>query len=630
MSHVLAIHLGPVQEFLAAARRTRDLWFGSWLLSELARAAGLAIEARHPGSLIFPAAGRLGDLDATFANKLLARVPDGPKEPEGTAAAAIAAIEVRLEELRVAAFEPIEKRILTEGEFHRAAALAQIKDLIEIQWASAPEAEDTGESGYAAARRSAERLLSARKNTRDWSPPTKWAAPVPKSAIDGLRESVIDESLFDRKSGWGSEKLYRVFRVGPTERLDGVSLLKRLGLRQNRPLDHHFVSTGHVAAWPLMERIEKLAKDADVRPRLEAAWQALRTAITEARVKLDDHKVYLTREHPILGDLDGSLLFESRLADLFRERTEEDGAGGWRPLTSAERRRKAQSLREKLTTFLAAADLPAPRPYYAILHADGDRMGAAIGAIEDLERHKALSRQLTEFAGKAREIVEGKHRGELVYAGGDDVLAFVPLQAAIECARELADVFRDLLKEFPDKECSTPSLSVGLGIAHFMAPLSRALDLARGAEKDAKAVPGKDALGIRIEKRSGPTLALSGRWGALDADLEQLATLHASDDISDKGGFDLRELALLLDGAKDDDKKPLEDLAKKEAVRILARKQPRHGQAEGHSEEVKATLRAMLERSQSIAAFADRLIAARLFGDALVHSGRVVPPGTKP
>jgi len=623
MSHVLAIHLGPVQEFLAAARRTRDLWFGSWLLSELARAAGLAIETRTPRSLIFPAAGWLHDPDATFANKLLARVPD---DPEGIAGAAIAAIGRRLEELRVAAFEPIEKRKLTEGEFHHTAALAQIEDLIEIQWASAPEVG--GPTGYAAARRAAERSLGARKNTRDWEPTTKWAAPVPKSAIDGLRESVIDESLFDRKSGWGAEKLYRVFRVGPTERLDGVSLLKRLGLRQNHPLDHHFLSTGHVAAWPLMARIEKLARDAEVRPRLEAGWKALPEAMAGAGITLADHEVYLTREHPILGRFDGSLLFEARLADLFREQTVEDGAGGWRPLGSAERRGKAQPPREKLAAFLRVADLPAPLPYYAILHADGDRMGAAIGEIEDLERHKDLSRQLTEFAGRAREIVETKHRGELVYAGGDDVLAFVPLQAAIECARELAEAFFELVAEFPDGEGHTPTLSVGLGIAHFLAPLSRTLDLARGAERDAKGVPGKNALALRIDKRSGPTLSLSGRWGTLDADLQTLAGLHAQDEISDKGGFDLRQLARLLEGTKGEDRGRLEAMAKKETVRILARKQPQHGAAPGHSDEVKATLREMLDRSDSIAAFADRLIAARLFGEALVQSGRGVPPET--
>jgi hypothetical protein len=38
---LLLITIGPVQEFIAAARRSRDLWFGSWLLSELSKAAAI-------------------------------------------------------------------------------------------------------------------------------------------------------------------------------------------------------------------------------------------------------------------------------------------------------------------------------------------------------------------------------------------------------------------------------------------------------------------------------------------------------------------------------------------------------------------------------------------------------------
>ena len=39
--YVLAV--GPIQDFIAAARRTRDLWFGSHLLSEICKAAAKQI-----------------------------------------------------------------------------------------------------------------------------------------------------------------------------------------------------------------------------------------------------------------------------------------------------------------------------------------------------------------------------------------------------------------------------------------------------------------------------------------------------------------------------------------------------------------------------------------------------------
>ena len=37
--HLLALELGPVVQIIAAARKTRDLYFGSWMLSEIAKAA---------------------------------------------------------------------------------------------------------------------------------------------------------------------------------------------------------------------------------------------------------------------------------------------------------------------------------------------------------------------------------------------------------------------------------------------------------------------------------------------------------------------------------------------------------------------------------------------------------------
>jgi CRISPR-associated protein Cmr2 len=55
MKYLFLVSIGPVQEFIASARRTRDLHFGSWFLSELSRAAASAINAQNGSSLIFPA-----------------------------------------------------------------------------------------------------------------------------------------------------------------------------------------------------------------------------------------------------------------------------------------------------------------------------------------------------------------------------------------------------------------------------------------------------------------------------------------------------------------------------------------------------------------------------------------------
>ena len=49
MSDLLAISIGPVQDFISAARKTRDLWFGSHLLSEISKAAARAGNNRRSG-----------------------------------------------------------------------------------------------------------------------------------------------------------------------------------------------------------------------------------------------------------------------------------------------------------------------------------------------------------------------------------------------------------------------------------------------------------------------------------------------------------------------------------------------------------------------------------------------------
>jgi hypothetical protein len=54
-SHLLLVTIGPVQEFIAQARRTRDLWFGSHVLSEISRAAARELATGQGANLIFPA-----------------------------------------------------------------------------------------------------------------------------------------------------------------------------------------------------------------------------------------------------------------------------------------------------------------------------------------------------------------------------------------------------------------------------------------------------------------------------------------------------------------------------------------------------------------------------------------------
>src|SRR5438477_9664995 len=85
MKYLFLISVGPVQGFIASARRTRDLWFGSWLLSELSKAAAQEIVNGSTGnSLIFPAPHDKKQLQPgsplNVANKIVALIDHPPAD----------------------------------------------------------------------------------------------------------------------------------------------------------------------------------------------------------------------------------------------------------------------------------------------------------------------------------------------------------------------------------------------------------------------------------------------------------------------------------------------------------------------------------------------------------------------
>jgi CRISPR-associated protein Cmr2 len=613
MAHVLIVTLGPIQDFIAAARRTRDLWFGSWLLSELSKATAQAM-AEECGleNLVFPGVLRRKELrtesNTSVANKIVIRVPDG-LDPAHVAKRGEARMSDRLALLCKEAFDKIGTPY-----FERPTAEDQVRDLIEYAWVSAPE---TGVAGYAPARRKAEELLTARKSTRLWGK-VSWGAEVPKSSIDGERESVLHEDLFDKvgkDDGLTPEQVRKRYGVGPAERICGVGLLKRHGIREDSNYAHRFLSTGHLAAWPLYQRIKKVSPDEE----LKAAWQEYLNVLKGAGVKLEDQEIVQGRgwEHFLFEKYDGSLLFENRLSEILEE------------FVPAEQLPEAlRAARAALARFLEKLGVSTPLPYFAILVADGDKMGKAIERQSTFNGHRDLSRALDEFAQGVRTTVESTHAGELVYAGGDDVLALVPLHQAIDCARTLANDFQKKLSGFPvDKDNRTPTLSVGIGISHFLDPLRSALKLARKAESLAKVE--RNSLAVIVDKRSGPPVEVTGIWGDLDERLSTYVTMHRNDWVPDGAAYELRELSRLLAKADETERASLLELVRREAERILRRKQPQHGAQKELAKTVLDRLVADVQKLE-LNEIADSLIVARLLAQAWEEADPTEPGGNTP
>ena len=81
-NYLLQITIGPVQDFIAAARRTHDLWMGSRMLSELSKAVACCVRDLG-GSLIFPDAVQDSSLSDGIANVILAKVTAADAEELG-------------------------------------------------------------------------------------------------------------------------------------------------------------------------------------------------------------------------------------------------------------------------------------------------------------------------------------------------------------------------------------------------------------------------------------------------------------------------------------------------------------------------------------------------------------------
>jgi CRISPR-associated protein Cmr2 len=147
--------------------------------------------------------------------------------------------------------------------------------------------------------------------------------------------------------------------------------------------------------------------------------------------------------------------------------------------------------------------------------------------------HAAISRACNAFALTVVPALVREKLAHLIYAGGNDVLALVSLDDALELARDIRLAFGghmdiengrkvtgfdkgrgfyqvngELIQTFGNRA----GLSGSLVIFHHKYPLQVAVEESRRAEEWAKSVKDKDALAIRIIRRSGQPTHCRIRW----------------------------------------------------------------------------------------------------------------------
>lgn len=512
MTAELHVSLGPVQAFIAESRRTRDLWVGSYLLSYLA-GRGMAAAAQH-GDVVLPAVRREAlkryepgasghdrlPAHASLPNRFVVACTD-VAAARTAGRASVTAIQAAWQGIADAVWKRFVKPVAAHGHETEAIWRRQIESFWEVTWVVGNDPT----------------LLDQRKH---------WRASVPSHepgdhcTTMGRYQEV--SGYLRRKARSEQEAFWEHLRAGlarddgdPTldfradERLCAIALIKRLLPRAARqalgsPLDVNTVawpSTLHVAAWPWIEAVCKEAPDA-ARSYAALARQARASACGERKAAEP-----LVKEYQGAGEfpcLDGNFFFERAL-----------GHDQDTPLTDEAQR---QPLVEALKALQKRMDRKAS-PFFGLLVMDGDRMGQLLRKARETQTcdTATVTGGLSRFAEGVPGIV-AKHHGATVYAGGDDVLAFLPVDRALPAALALADAYTRCFEDagLPADLLRDATISGAIVYAHYRLPLRWLLQQAHWLlDRVAKIEAGRASLAMAVHRSSGETARWAAPWAYL-------------------------------------------------------------------------------------------------------------------
>jgi CRISPR-associated protein Cmr2 len=161
--------------------------------------------------------------------------------------------------------------------------------------------------------------------------------------------------------------------------------------------------------------------------------------------------------------------------------------------------------------------------YYALIRFDGDNMGdwftgkffKSNGKLK--ENQIKLSKALGEF-GKAIKVKIQAPTGKVIYAGGEDFMAFINIHHLKEAIDTIQQTFNEKVNnELYQITHHTLSISMGIAIAHYKQPLAMVLQKAKEMEKLAKDT-GRNGFAMAVIKHSGTTIFTRYKWNKCNID----------------------------------------------------------------------------------------------------------------
>ena len=490
MTH-LHFTFGPVQSFVAQARRTRDLYAGSFLLSHLAIAAMAEAEAAG-GKVILPDYSSLKSQKTEHAiapNRFVAEFPDE------TAAASAAkrasdALLTAWQNITAQVWKNFLDSIAAQGNDTRAIWDRQTTGFWEIAWAAGKPEESN--------------LLDRRKNWR-----------TPRTTIEGGDHCTLmgqwqELSGFIRSQADGRQEAFwqevrkqsnvKKLDLEGDERLCAIAFVKRFFPQVSkeaigRELNlQSWPSTVSIAAVPWL----RVIKD---KPEIHADAKDYAERVSDepgARVSSARRLAALENFPPAAGDF-------AKLSGNFLNRTALENTRGT-PLTDQDKGRRAVLLEQLRGLEKATGDRAGN--FYALLLMDGDSMGKLI------HEHTpgAVASCLTRFASQIPAVIEKKeHSGICVYAGGDDLLAMLPLDAALKAVAEAREHY---VKSFAESEKPIQAtVSASIVFTHYRCAFSHVLKYAHKLLDDvAKDGANRNAVAIGVLKPGGVACQWVGKF----------------------------------------------------------------------------------------------------------------------
>lgn len=556
--------IGPVQAFVAQARRTRDFWAGSFILSYLSSIAMLAVRQQQ-GQIEFPVPDEnflwwLEHGDQQNHSKPLPKqgsVPNRFKamevkvsegfEPQAVVDAVNTAWQAIAEQVwnqdlaNIASFDSEQRKIWDR----------QTQDFWEISWCLTDDPL-------------ASNLLDRRKNWRSHvvadEPGVKCSLMEGYQELSGATRAGEEQRRFWQQLRTQNTHLARDIRED--EYLCAIAFVKRrfahhfanltfdlpaIGQSPAKkvygwPLPASVPSIAYMAATPWLaasiyasannpEALEAISDLEAALKALDAPWEGQVSPYVQAACEAVSYNGRRWRQ------VDGQYLFSPALDQAIKSARSDPSLTDEYALL--------KQVNQKLNQVRKQTALSEPSPFYAILLMDGDSLGVQMS---HTAKQKGISAGLNCFTAGVPKIVE-RYSGFLVYAGGDDVLAILPQPFAMDCAVAIRHhydrCFQAINEMQAKKEQITTSISAAINFAHYKTPLTHVLQDAHQLLDDiAKEQTGRNSLAVRVHKPGGLNAQWSTPWdfvGKMQTVSKQVAD-HLQGDLSRSFFFKLEEL----------------------------------------------------------------------------------------